>query len=448
MRKIIDMALAKGADSCEVYSLSSLQTSVSFEASRLKGVSNTEERGVALRLIRGGRIGLATTTKVEDADRLVDDALATSSAGGEATFSFSGDGGVGRVGVADERVVDLTVDEMVASAESVVRAVVDYDAKINVEAQTERDVQEIAVATSNGRESSFRRTLYQFYVGGRLVEGTNMLDAGAYYGGSRLGADNDAIARSAIEDFERARKNVDVEGGPTTVIFTPRAMADIMLTMHQAANGSLVERNISPLAGKLGETVFDERVTIRDDGLLEAGYGSAPFDDEGVPMQTTEIIGSGVLRSYLTDLRTAKALDHPPTGNGLKYKRLFMSKDLGAVPAPGVTNLTMNGGDTPHEELIAGIGGGLLIDSIMGILMANLAAGDFAGNVAYGLRVKDGSFVGRVKNTMVAGNVFKLLGKQLVAISSDVHRVGLLGGIGSHELPYVVAKDVSISAGS
>lgn len=448
MRKIIDSALSKGAESCEVYSLSSLQTSVSFETSRLKGVSNTEERGVALRLAHGGRIGFATTTRVGEIDRLVDDAIATSSAGGDATFAFAGAGDVGSVDVADDRVTGLTVEEMVARGQAAVDAVVSYEKKINVEAQTERDVQEISVLTSNGRESSFRRTLYQFYVGGRLIEGTNMLDAGAYYGGSALGADYDAIAAQVVSDFERARTNVDMRGGPTTVLFTPRAMADIMLTVHQAANGSLVERKISPLAGRLGETVFDERVTIRDDGLLAEGYGSAPFDDEGVAMQTTSLVESGVLKSYLTDLRTAVALDHPPTGNGLRFKRLFMSKDLGATPSPAVTNLTMAGGDAPHEELLAGIGDGLLIDSIMGILMANLAAGDFAGNVAYGLKIKDGKFIGRVKDTMVAGNVFRLLGEQLAAISSDVHRVGLLGGLGSHELPYVVAQDVSISAGS
>ena len=65
-------------------------------------------------------------------------------------------------------------------------------------------------------------------------------------------------------------------------------------------------------------------------------------------MQRTPLIDGGVLKSFLTDLRTAAKLDMPLTGNGLKLKRLVQTKELGAMPAPEITNWTMSGGEKPY----------------------------------------------------------------------------------------------------
>jgi PmbA protein len=447
VREIIKKAAEKGAEQCEVFYLSSLRTSVEFEASRLKTVSNTEERGAALRLVKGGRLGFATSTKLDDIERLVDGAIATASCGSEIDFDFVGRETPADANVADPRVEELTVDEMVAQIKAGVDRIVDYEKKINIESSMKRDVQEISVVTSEGQDASFRRTIYEYSAGGRLVEGTNILDAYGYYGGTALEVDREGIVDRVIQDFKNGRKNTDVSSGPTTIMLTPNALADVMMTLHWGVNGEYVTRKISPLTGRLGETIFDERVTIYDDGLMAHGHGTAGFDDEGVPMQKTPVFEHGVLKSFLTDLRTSCKLDHPRTGNGLKARRIFMSKDLGKVPAPEITNWSMVGGEKSSEALVSELGDGIIVDRIMGIIMSNLIAGDFSGNVSLGFKVSGGKIVGRVKDTMIAGNVYKLFKDSLVAISSDVRRVGMFGGIGSHEYPYTLLKDVSISAG-
>ncbi len=446
MKKIIEKALAKGAERCEVFYLNSLETEVEYEASKLKNLSNTEETGHALRLVKDGRMGYATTTKADGLDRLVDDAIATSACGESVEFGFAGAADVGDAKLVDERIKGLSVEEMMKRSEDAIAKLLDYEGEINAESGTKRRVQTVSVATSEGFESTQERTLYQFYVGGRLIEGDNMLDAGGYYGGTTMDAGGPKLVDETIEDFTNGRTNVNVTSGPTTVILTPRAVADVMLTMNYGVNGSIVERGISPLTGKLGETIFDERVSLYDDGLMETGYSSAFFDDEGVPMQRTALVESGVLKNFLTDLRTAAKLDLPLTGNGLKLKRLIQTKELGKMPAPEITNWEMDGGDTPYAELLAGVADGVIVDSIMGIMMGNLVAGDFAGNVAFGFKVEGGKKVGRVKDTMIAGNVYKLLKDQLVDLSSEVTRVGLMGGIGSHRYPHLLLKEVSISS--
>ncbi|MBM3307378.1 MAG: TldD/PmbA family protein [Candidatus Eisenbacteria bacterium] len=448
MREIIERAAGKGAERCEVFRLTSLSTRVDFETGRLKGVSRTEESGVAVRVVKDGRIGFATSTRLDDLDRVAEDAVVTSAFGEKAEHPFAAPASPPSPAIVDARIENLAVEEMIRRMEDGISRVLDYEKKINAEATTRRDVQEISVATSDGFEGAFRRTQYVFYVGGRLVEGTNMLDAGGYYGGSALDDSGDGLVERIIEDFRNGRKNASVSGGPTMVLFTPRAMADVMMTLNQGLNGSIVERKVSPLTGKLGQTVFDERVTIHDDGMADGGLASAPFDDEGVPMQRTPLVVGGVLKGFITDQRTAKKLGMPATGNGLKLRRLVHTKDIGAVPQPEITGWEMAGGDAPHAELLDRMKSGVIVDSIMGIMMSNLLAGDFSGNVAYGLKVENGRVAGRVKDTMVAGNIYRLLKDNVVGISKEVERVGLMGFIGSHSYPYVLMKDVSISTKS
>jgi len=427
VRKIIEKALAKGAERCEVFYLNSLETEVEYEASKLKNLSNTEETGFALRLVKDGRMGYATTTKADGLDRLVDDAIATSACGETAEFGFAGATDIADAKLVDERIKELSIEEMMKRSEDAIAKVLDYEGEINAESGTKRRIQTTSVVTSEGFESTQERTLYQFYIAGRLIEGDNMLDAGGYYGGTAMDEGGPRLVDETIEDFRNGRTNVSV-------------------TMNYGVDGSIVERGISPLTGKLGETIFDERVSLYDDGLMETGYSTALFDDEGVPMQRTALIENGVLKNFLTDLRTAAKLDLPHTGNGLKLKRLIQTKELGKMPTTEITNWEMAGGETPYAELLAGVGDGVIVDSIMGIMMGNLVAGDFSGNVAFGLKVEGGKIVGRVKDTMIAGNIYKLLKDQLVDLSREVTRVGLMGFIGSHHYPHLLLKDVSISS--
>jgi len=448
VKTIIETALRRGAARAEVFYLNSLQTEVNYEAGRLKELANTEETGVALRLVKDGKLGFATTTKLTQLDRLVDDALATASCGDDMEFDFAVAGGLPDFTCSDKTVAELSVDEMMKHSEAGVARLLDYEKDIQAESGTTRDMQTIHVMNSDGVDAKFERTQYQFYVHGRLIEGTNMLDGGAYFGGTALDVDFDQLYENAVNEFRRARTNVDLATGRTTVVLTPRAVADIMLTLNLGVSGAHIEQGISPLVGKLGKHIFDERITIRDDGLRPGGYRSAPFDDEGVPMQTTTVVESGVLKSYLTDLRTARKLNHADTGNGLKAKRLVGTKELGKSPTPEITNWVMEGGEKPYEELLSDVGSGVLVDSIMGLLMSNLIAGEFGGNLAYGLRIEDGKTTGRVKDAMISGNIYKLFKSNIIALSKDVELTGLLGGIGTHWYPYVILKDVTIATKS
>jgi len=122
------------------------------------------------------------------------------------------------------------------------------------------------------------------------------------------------------------------------------------------------------------------------------------------------LIAQGRVQQFYTDRTTARALGRQSTGNGFR-------PSLGRYPTPDLVNLFVEPGQSSFEELLAQLDEGLIVDQMLGG-GADLS-GDFSINVDLGYRVEKGKIVGRVKDTMVAGNVYTAL-KQLVALGSDL----------------------------
>ena len=136
---------------------------------------------------------------------------------------------------------------------------------------------------------------------------------------------------------------------------------------------------------------------------------SCPFDDEGTPTQPITFIKDGVLQLFYTDRTVGRALGSGTTGNGFR-------PGLGSYPTPGLFNLLIQSGFKPLSELIASLDQGIIIDQMLGGGAG--ISGDFSINVDLGYRVERGEIVGRVKDTMVAGNVYTAL-KNLVEVGND-----------------------------
>lgn len=110
------------------------------------------------------------------------------------------------------------------------------------------------------------------------------------------------------------------------------------------------------------------------------------------------------------------------------------------LPAPGISVLTVEPGDASFEDLVADIPEGLIVEEMLGSTQGNILGGDFGGNVLLGYKIERGRIVGRVKDTMVAGNIYTLL-KDLQAIGRDARWVG-----GSMLVPAITCPRVSVSS--
>lgn len=232
---------------------------------------------------------------------------------------------------------------------------------------------------------------------------------GIYDGEYTRGAiDPDTIIEQIIQRLKWAESNAASPTGRIPILLTTNAATMLWGTVTAALNGKSVLEGASPWSNKLGELVLSNTLTLSQQPDKEP-Y-SCPFDDEGTPTQPLSLITQGRIKQFYTDRTTARELNAQNTGNGFR-------PGLGRYPTPDLVNLIVEPGNGSLKELIAQLDEGLVVDQMLGG-GADLS-GDFSVNVDLGYRVEKGKIVGRVKDTMVAGNVYTAL-KQVAALGGDL----------------------------
>ncbi|MDP3050193.1 MAG: metallopeptidase TldD-related protein, partial [Eubacteriales bacterium] len=171
----------------------------------------------------------------------------------------------------------------------------------------------------------------------------------------------------------------------------------------------------SLFAGRMGERVASDLVTIVDDGTLPGGINSGPCDGEGVPTSRTVVIEHGVLTSFLHNTYTAAKDGLVSTGNGVRGS-------FKGSPEVGTTNFYLSPGKTEREQLLEELDSGLLVTEVMGMHTANPISGDFSVG-ASGLWVENGRVSHPVRGMAIAGNITDLLMK-IDAVGSDLQFFG------------------------
>lgn len=180
-----------------------------------------------------------------------------------------------------------------------------------------------------------------------------------------------------------------------TIVFEQQAAEALLGHLFDAVNGDAIYRHASFLADKLGKNVFGQNVTIVDDGTVVGGFGTRPFDSEGVPTRRTVVVENGELKNYLLNTYTAKKLNLATTGNA--------SRGLAGTPGIGNGNLSLAPGTKSYDEIIKDVQQGLLVTEFLGHGV-NLVTGDFSRGVS-GLWIENGEIAYPVEEITVAGNL-------------------------------------------
>jgi PmbA protein len=434
--------LKKNADSGEVYALSTSEESVTFENDKLKKGATTQRRGVAVRVIANGRVGFSTATRTDDASLLVRDAVQVAEFGESATFEFAPKVEAPKAdGLHDPGVAKVSMDQMVEMGRHVIDKIKAYDSGVKAHAGVHKDFVGVELANTNGLELDYKKTFFSAYAAVTLAEENNIFEWWEVKSDLRAFASADEAAEELIRLFAAARKNVSFEGGSMPVILTPRCLPAILSTLEAGVSAEFVAKGMSPIKDKLGQEIFDGRVTVYEDPAAEGLTGCAPFDDEGVPTRKKPVVENGVLKSYLGNLKYCKALGIDPTGNGMR-EQTFGGKAFAVMPGIGFTNVVMQGGDMPLADMIADIKKGLLIEAVPDAWMGNVINGDFAGSIYLGLVIENGKITGRAKDLAIAGNIYKVFKDNIVALSRETQSPG---DMSNFSLPWVYLKDMPVS---
>jgi PmbA protein len=221
--------------------------------------------------------------------------------------------------------------------------------------------------------------------------------------------DPESVGRIAAERAIRRLGAVKVETQRVPVIFEPRVARTLLGNLFEAVEGRSIYRQASFLAGKLGEKIADQRITLIDDGTIPHLFGSQPFDDEGVPTRRTPVIEKGVLKNYLLNTYTARKLGMKTTGNA--------SRGITGNAGIGHGNFFLEAGDKSPEEMIRGVRNGFYVTELIGSGV-NIVTGDYSRG-AVGLWVRDGELAFPVSEVTIASTLQEML-NNVAEIGSDL----------------------------
>jgi PmbA protein len=420
------------AEEAEVFVVSSEETPVQFEANRLKHIQSKQSSYVALRIISGGKIGYATTSRLGDNQDLVKAAVETAQFGMIAKFDLPPLTPYPKIEVFDPKVESVSIEEMINLGEELIAMVRGHTPDIICEAGVSKAIISIRIINSRGGQASYKQSIFSLGIAGQLIRDTDMLFVGESESSCHPLTETKAITGQVLQQLELAKNQAPVPSKPLPVVFTPRGVAGtLMLPLMVAFNGKTVLKGASPIGNRLGQPVFDDKLWLWDDPTLAYCPESRPCDDEGIPSQRTPLVQQGTVTGFLYDLQTAALAHTRSTGNG--------GRERGGLPTPSPSAFIIKPGTATFDEMINDIKEGLVIEQLMGAEQGNILGGDFSGNVLLGYKVESGRIVGRVKDTMVSGNVYQLL-KQIAAIGSDARWVD-----GSINTPSLYCPTLSVA---
>jgi PmbA protein len=311
----------------------------------------------------------------------------------------------------------LSADERIGLARRAEQAALSADSRIkNSEgAGVETGLGTKAYANSLGFVASYRSSYGSISVVPVAQEDENgnvTMQRDYWYSVGRGAAalrDPEGVGRQAAARVLRRLGARKISTCRVPVVFDSEMSRSLLGHVFEAVRGDSVYRSASFLAGKLGERVAGENITILDDGLRPGGFGSRPFDDEGVAPTVTPVIERGVLRNYLLNTYAARKLNLRTTGNA--------SRGVAGPPGVGPKNFYLQPGAQSPAEILKSVKSGLYVTELIGFGV-NVVTGDYSRGAA-GLWIENGELTYPVEEVTIAGTLTEML-NQIAAIGSDL----------------------------
>jgi PmbA protein len=433
------LAAETAADEAEVYLQKIESTDITFQNGALEKIENEQTVGVALRILKNGRLGFAYTTNHGEWSRLLENALASAEIGEEVGLSLPVTASFSPVTAFSSGIKEIGAEGMVSEGLRVLEAIGRLRPGITVDCYLGRTVEQIKITNSKGTEISHLSS--EYYCAPLLY----MKDSGSGLYEVFRSLEFRPLPTEPIEELATlhafTERHCTVPTRRLPVLFTHRAVWALLWRLRIAISGQTLVQKVSPLMGRRKEKVFHEAISVYDDPQTSGNPLARPFDDEGVSTAKRVIVQDGVFLNFLYDLRTAAKLGEKSSGNGYKVGRGFMG-DGGARarPSPAPRILTMRPGAKGRDEMIRGMEEGIVVDQVLGAHSGNLTNGDYSMGVGVGYYVKNGEIQGRAADTMVAGNIYEDLQKvSAVENRLHFHSYGFL--------PSILLEDISVSGG-
>ncbi len=268
------------------------------------------------------------------------------------------------------------------------------------------------LANSRGFTGEYRRSYCSISVVPIAQDSEGRMQRDYWYSSARTIGRLATPESIGAEAARRTLRRLNARRVPTQrvpIVFAPEIARGLVGSIFEAANGDSIYRGSSFWSNQLGQQVAAANVTVIDDGTMAGGFGSAPFDGEGLPTRRTVIVEKGILKNYMLNTYTARKLDMQSTGNA--------SRGLTGNPGIGAGNLFLSPGSIPPEQLLRDIKSGFYVTGLMGHGV-NMVTGDYSRG-ASGLWIENGELTYAVEEVTIAGNLKEMF-HNIAAIADDL----------------------------
>ena len=437
---VMAKAQAMGIAEYELYYQAGTSTEVQVFQQEVNQFTASAEGGVCFRCIVDGKMGYASTEALteETAAAVVERAADNASFLESEEPVFLAEGGAVYEDLALQPYELPGTDEMIATALEAQKKLYGADPAV-VDGSSTRVISEssaIAICNSKGLDLQYANNLALLLVEPVVERDGEKSDDFQFKLGKLDTIDADALAGKAVET---ALVKLGGEPAPTgnyPVVFAPEAMASLLNVFSSIFSAEAAQKGLSRLAGKEGEKIAADLVTLVDDPFHKDNPMPIHFDAEGSPTSRKNVIEGGVLKTLLYNLKTAAVAGKTTTGNAAKagYDAPIGLRPFTMYLAPG---------EYTQAQLLEKADNGVLIDSLQGLHAgASAVSGDFSLQSA-GFMIENGVKTRHVKSFTVAGNFFDLL-NQITALSDTVVLPMALGKT-TFGSPYVLVEGLSVA---
>jgi len=407
---IVRRAMAGGATAAECVIREGDEFSTLVRLGQVETLKESGSKSIGVRVFHGKRAASTYSSDFsrEGLDRMLSSALALARITSEDPYSgipepsqlgsLSGD-----LDLYSSDVYSLPGEERISYARRTEKAAIDFDPRIknseggSFDAATGHRI----LANSHGFVGEYKRSYCSIAAIPIAQSENGAMQRDYWFSVARsLGRldSPEKVGKIAAQRTLRRLGAKKVKTAQVPIVFDPMVANSILDHIFEGINGDSVYRGASFLAGKLGVKIAGDQVTVIDDGTIPGGFGTSPFDGEGVPTRRTLVIENGVLKSYLMNTYTAKKLGLETTANA--------SRGLAGTPGIGPGNYFLQPGSKTPQEIISGIKEGLYVTEFLGH-GANLVTGDYSRG-ASGLWISGGQLAFPVEEITVAGNLKEL----------------------------------------
>jgi PmbA protein len=423
---VVALAMKAGASDAEAVVREGDEFSVNVRMGEVETLKESGSRGLGLRVFLGTRSASTSTSDLtpDGIRQLVDGAVALAKVTEEDAFTGLPETAEFGSIPADlhlfyDDVYSLSGSERIEWARRCEAAAMAADPRItnsdggSFDAATGRKV----MANSRGFVGGYRTSYAGVSAAPLAMDANGQMQRDGWWSGARRLIDLESPEAIGKEAARRTIRRLGARKVPTQrvpIVFAPEVARSLIGSLFEAASGDSIWRHASFLAGKLGTQIASTSLTIIDDNAMmlpngAGGFGSSPFDGEGLPSLRTVVVENGVLQTYLLNTYSARKLGLKSTHNA--------SRGLAGTPGIGCGNLFLQPGTLTPEQIIADAQTGLYVTSLMGF-GTNIVTGDYSRG-ATGLWIENGQLTHAVEEVTIAGNLGEML-MNVTAIGNDL----------------------------